>query len=70
MLGPIILDSNAPDWIICGGESGPTAHDGPAMGARSARRRAPLRRKFFMKQMTGKKPIPTTCWCGSFRPLR
>jgi len=36
-----------PDWIICGGESGP-----------GARIMEPANVAFFMKQMTGKKPIP------------
>ncbi len=59
MLGPIILDKNAPDWIICGGESGSGAREMNARWARSLRDQSSLfGRKFFMKQMTGKKPIP------------
>lgn len=59
MLGPIILDCNAPDWIICGGESGPGARMMDPQWARDLRdTSARLGRKFFMKQMTGKMPIP------------
>lgn len=59
MLGPIILDSNAPDWIICGGESGRDPREMNPQWARDLRDGASrLGRKFFMKQMTGKKPIP------------
>ena len=59
MLGPVILDKNAPDWIICGGESGRGAREMDPQWARDLRDGA--RRfgsAFFMKQMTGKKPIP------------
>lgn len=59
MLGPVILDSNAPDWIICGGESGPHARMMDPQWARDLRdASARFGRAFFMKQMTGKKPIP------------
>jgi protein gp37 len=59
MLGPIILDSNAPDWIICGGESGRGAREMDSQWARDLRdgsRR--FGRAFFMKQMNSKTPIP------------
>lgn len=59
MLGPVILDSNAPDWIICGGESGRTPRYMEHQWARDLRdgsRR--FNRAFFMKQMTAKAPIP------------
>lgn len=59
MLSPVILDKHAPDWIICGGESGRSAREmNPewARGLRDGSRR--FDRAFFMKQMTGKKPIP------------
>lgn len=49
----------APDWVICGGESGPGAREMDAAWARSVRdqcRRAAV--PFFMKQMTRKAPIP------------
>lgn len=59
MLGPVILDSNAPDWIICGGESGPHARMMDPQWARDLRDGAArFGRKFFFKQMTGKAPIP------------
>jgi protein gp37 len=59
MLGPVILDKNAPDWIICGGESGRGAREMNPQWARDLRDGARrFNRAFFMKQMTGKKPIP------------
>lgn len=59
MLGPIILDSNAPDWIICGGESGHDPREMNPQWARDLRDGASrFNRSFFMKQMTAKKPIP------------
>jgi protein gp37 len=59
LLGPVILDTYAPDWIICGGESGAGAREMNPQWARDLRdasRR--FGRAFFMKQMTGKAPIP------------
>lgn len=48
-----------PDWIICGGESGPGARHMHPDWARDVRDDcAKLGVAFFMKQMTGKKPIP------------
>lgn len=59
MLGPVILDKNAPDWIICGGESGRGARHMHPDWARNLRDGAArFGRKFFMKQMTAKAPIP------------
>lgn len=59
MLGPIILDSNAPDWIICGGESGRSAREMDLQWARDLRDgSARFGRKFFFKQTTGKRAIP------------
>jgi protein gp37 len=59
MLGPVVLDNNAPDWIICGGESGHGARYMDPQWARSLRDGSQrLNRAFFMKQMTGKTPIP------------
>ena len=60
-LGPIDLHTHdpLPDWIICGGESGPNCrHMDPewAMSVMRQTDRSPV--KFFMKQMTGKRPIP------------
>ncbi len=47
------------DWIIVGGESGPGARDMPAEWAATIRDEcAEADVAFFMKQMTGKKPIP------------
>jgi protein gp37 len=60
MLGPVILDKNAPDWIICGGESGKGARHMHPDWARNLRDGAArFGRKFFMKQMTAKAPIPS-----------
>lgn len=59
MLGPVILDKHAPDWIICGGESGRGAREMDPQWARDLRDcSARFNRSFFMKQMTGKQPIP------------
>lgn len=63
-LGPLAINLAvppvaAPDWIICGGESGHGARQMEAWWARNLRddcARAGI--PFFMKQMTGKKPIP------------
>jgi len=61
-LGPLTpTPSNGllPDWIICGGESGPGARVMDAAWARRIRDHCRnLGLHFFMKQMTGKKPIP------------
>lgn len=59
MLGPVILDCNAPDWIICGGESGRYAREMDLQWARDLRDgSARFGRKFFFKQTTGKRAIP------------
>ena len=62
LLGPIILDSNAPDWVIAGGETDQGSHKArpsPAEWFRSMRDQCGrLNRAFFMKQMTNKAPIP------------
>lgn len=51
MLGPIILDSNAPDWIICGGESGKHARPMQPEWVRSLRDQCAARRiPFLFKQ--------------------
>jgi protein gp37 len=69
MLGPVILDKNAPDWIICGGESGRNARDMPEGWARDLRDgSARFNRAFFMKQMTSKKPIPDDLFVRQFPP--
>lgn len=63
LLGRIILDKHAPDWIITGGETdqgGHRAREGDDDWFRSLRdQSARLERRFFMKQMTNKRPIPT-----------
>jgi len=62
LLGPVILDKNAPDWIIVGGETDQGAHkarDADPAWFRSLRDQSTvLGRTFFMKQMTRKAPIP------------
>ena len=61
-LGPLTpTPSNGllPDWIICGGESGRGARMMDPAWARCLRDHCrDLGLHFFMKQMTGKKPIP------------
>jgi protein gp37 len=55
LLGPIILDKNAPDWIIVGGESGGNARPMSLEWARSLRRQsAELGRIFNFKQVGGR----------------
>lgn len=52
-------DGQHPDWIICGGESGSNARHMPPEWAYSLRAECGVAGvAFFMKQMTGKKPIP------------
>ncbi len=49
----------APDWLICGGESGYGARDMPADWARCVKGLCEFHgTRFFMKQMTRKAPIP------------
>lgn len=59
-IGPVRpRGSPAPDWIICGGESGAGARlMDRAWAARLRDDCAALGIAFFMKQMTGKAPIP------------
>lgn len=57
-LGPLYVWGK-PDWIICGGESGPQARMMDLAWARSARDQcAASGIAFFFKQTTGKKSIP------------
>jgi protein gp37 len=57
-IGPLYLDEPV-DWIICGGESGGGARMMNPQWARALRDQcAAANVPFFMKQMTGKKPIP------------
>ena len=62
LLGRIILDKYAPDWIITGGETDQGAHKARDTDPDNFRylrdQSANLRRAFFMKQMTRKAPIP------------
>jgi len=61
-IGPLVLhvDGPHPDWIICGGESGPEARYMDPEWARILMCDCgDLGIPFFMKQMTGKEPIPT-----------
>jgi protein gp37 len=60
-IGPLRLHNgpDQPDWLICGGESGPGARymlPAWAVDIRNDCERTGT--YFFMKQMTGKKPIP------------
>jgi protein gp37 len=62
-LGPLQIAADFkgahPDWIICGGESGPGARYMKRRWARNLRDECQqLGIAFFMKQMTDKKPIP------------
>jgi protein gp37 len=55
LLGPVILDKNAPDWIIVGGESGAHARPMDLDWARSLRRQSDeLSRVFNFKQVGGR----------------
>lgn len=62
LLGQIILDKHAPDWIIAGGETDQGSHKArftdPAWYRGLKDGAARFDRKFFMKQMTNKGPIP------------
>jgi protein gp37 len=60
-LGPMVpyVNEPRPDWIICGGESGPHARMMDPQWARGMRDAcSDFGIAFFMKQMTGKTPIP------------
>ena len=60
-LGPLVLPSGSPlpDWIICGGESGAGARMMDPQWAHDLLLHCQREKiAFFMKQMTGKKPIP------------
>lgn len=55
LLGPVILDKNAPDWIIVGGESGKQARPMKLEWARSIKRQSDeLGRVFNFKQVGGR----------------
>ena len=56
LLGPVILDKNAPDWIIVGGESGANARPMDLDWARSLKSQSEeLDRVFNFKQVGGRK---------------
>jgi protein gp37 len=60
-LGPLKISdqSSVPDWIICGGETGAGARLMKKRWARNLRDECQAAEvQFFMKQMTGKTPIP------------
>lgn len=74
LLGLVILDKNAPDWIIVGGESGPSPRPIEAEWVRKLRDQcAELKRVFFFKQWGGRTPkangkeLDGREWCD--RPL-
>jgi protein gp37 len=57
LLGPVILDRYAPDWIIVGGESGPHARDMDLDWPRGMHRQSvALNRVFNFKQVGSRKP--------------
>lgn len=62
LLGPIIMDKHAPDWVIVGGETDQGSHKArtadPAWFRSMRDQSRDLNRRFFMKQMTNKAPIP------------
>lgn len=77
-IGPLlphgkVVNSNLllPDWLICGGESGVAARQMDPDWARAARDECScVGTAFFMKQMTGKLPIPNDLMVREFpRPL-
>lgn len=59
-IGPLRINGAlVPDWLICGGESGPGARTMLAAWASDIKSDcARVGTSFFMKQMTSKKPIP------------
>ena len=66
-LGPVQVRGITPDWIICGGESGAGARYMKKEWARDLRDNcADLGVAFFMKQMTGRKPIPPSLLVREF----
>ena len=61
------LSGARPDWIICGGESGKGAREMNPAWARWVRDACALHGiAFFMKQMTGKAPIPNDLMVRQF----
>jgi protein gp37 len=71
-LGPLRIDATTvkPDWLICGGESGPGARMMHPDWARDIRDQcASAGVKFFMKQMTKLTPIPDDLFVRQFPRL-
>lgn len=69
MLERMTIRADMPDWVICGGESGPGARDwdGFADAARSLRDKCAEEGKaFFMKQMPKKREIPADLMVRQF----
>jgi protein gp37 len=64
---PLRLESDGPDWLICGGESGTGARMMPPAWARDIRNDCErLGVAFFMKQMTKLAPIPEDLFVREF----
>lgn len=62
LLGMIILDKNAPDWIIVGGESGPRRREMDPDWARKLRDQSKeLGRAFYFKQWPALRPKGKGC---------
>lgn len=57
-LGPLDIGGTRPDWIICGGESGPNRRPFDVEWARHLREQCRKGVPFFMKQIDKKQPIP------------
>lgn len=74
LLGPIILDDYAPDWIISGGEtdqgSHKARHANPDWFRELQRKSKALGRAFFMKQMSRKAPIPDDLMIREYPKVR
>jgi protein gp37 len=71
LLGPITLCnlSELPGWVICGGESGPDARPMDPQWSRDLRDESAARGvAFFMKQMSGRAPIPPDLLLRQYPP--
>ncbi len=70
LLGLIIMDKHAPDWVIVGGETDQGSHKArqadPAWFRSMRDQSRDLGRRFFMKQMTNKAPIPADLMVREF----
>jgi protein gp37 len=67
----IPFEPDHPDWVICGGESGPGARYMPPEWAHWTKASCErLVIPFFMKQMTGKAPIPADLLVREFPTAR